>query len=585
MRFFRNGVLSFLLLCLSGGPLWGNVPVHVRNQCPFTLWIHAAGAQGTLQPDDAPLGTNQSRSYTAPRVWTAARIEAYKDGPRQNQIEKVEATFEVKFNQTVLNYNVTYVDWVGLPVAVTTKGSGADCKRASCDVPVGQILDGCPDGLRTGDRCVAARSFCLDPRNQHLPYCHVFDAKINECASRYGDCAGARGSSTADVYACSGPFFSQNPKYCAAINRGMLHDPFNADKNAYYRNPPYNTYSKWVHDTCPGLYAFPYDDFPSHADESGFHSCIDGQEMEVVFCPGDGPGAAGSGPVKVYKDCGFTGSQKGLYIGRYTAADLQALGVSNDDISSLKVPAGYRVTLYEHDNFQGLSTERTTDQSCLGDEWNDRVSSLEIEASSPTVIAYKDCDFKGPAVNLPIGRYTMADLQKLGVSNDDVSSLRVQAGYRVTVYEHDNFQGASTVRTADQSCLGEEWNDRVSSLVVEVISPTALFYRDCDYGGTAVNLPIGRYTVAELETMGITNDDVSSLKVKAGYQVTLYENANFDGESTVRTADQTCLGEEWNDRTSSVVVEALELPAQFDEECDTDESCLGEESLTTAFRP
>lgn len=262
-------------------------------------------------------------------------------------------------------------------------------------------------------------------------------------------------------------------------------------------------------------------------------------------------------PLKVYKDCEYGGSQTSLPMGRYTMADLHALGITNDDVSSLKVSAGYRVTLYEHDNFLGTATVRAENQACLGEEWNDRVSSLVIEATAQTAVAYKDCDFKGPALNLPIGQYTLADLQMMGVSNDDISSLRVQAGYRATLFEHDNFQGASTVRTADQSCLGEEWNDRVSSLLVEAVSPTALFYRDCEFTGTAVNLPIGKYTVADLLALGISNDDVSSLRVQAGHRVTLYENANFDGASIVRTADQSCLvDDEWNDRVSSVIVEA-----------------------------
>lgn len=259
-------------------------------------------------------------------------------------------------------------------------------------------------------------------------------------------------------------------------------------------------------------------------------------------------------PVKLFRDCDFGGARTGLSIGRYTLADLQALGISNDDISSLKVSPGYRVTLYEHDSFQGFSAVRTEDQACLGDEWNDRVSSLVIEPTSHTAIAYRDCDYKGPALNLPIGRYTLADLQMMGVSNDDISSLRVQAGYRITLYEHDNFLGASTVRTDDQSCVGEEWNDRASSLVVEALSPTALFYRDINFNGPAVNLPVGRYTVADLQTMGLRNDDISSLRIQPGYRVTLYENANFDGASTIRTADDSWLGE-WNDRVSSLVVD------------------------------
>ena len=51
-----------------------------------------------------------------------------------------------------------------------------------------------------------------------------------------------------------------------------------------YAQEPYNTYAKWVHDTCPGIYAFPYDDYPSNANESGFRACK-APRLDVVFCP------------------------------------------------------------------------------------------------------------------------------------------------------------------------------------------------------------------------------------------------------------------------------------------------------------
>jgi hypothetical protein len=65
----------------------------------------------------------------------------------------------------------------------------------------------------------------------------------------------------------------------------MLDDPDSTDLAAYYQNEPYNTYSQWVHQVCPGIYAFAYDDYPSNAGESGFHACRAGKELRVTFCP------------------------------------------------------------------------------------------------------------------------------------------------------------------------------------------------------------------------------------------------------------------------------------------------------------
>lgn len=93
--------------------------------------------------------------------------------------------------------------------------------------------------------------------------------------------------------------------------------------------------------------------------------------------------------------------------------------------------------------------------------------------SAPAGVAtvYRDCNYAGGGVALPEGRYTLSQLQARGVLNDDVSSLRVNAGYQVTLYQNDNFGGASLTKTADTSCLiADGFNDRASSVVVAPVS-------------------------------------------------------------------------------------------------------------------
>jgi len=90
----------------------------------------------------------------------------------------------------------------------------------------------------------------------------------------------------------------------------------------------------------------------------------------------------------------------------------------------------------------------------------------------------------------------------------------------------------------------------------------ATVYRDCNYTGAAVTLPVGDYTLAALQSRGILNDDISSLKANSGYQVVLYENDNFTGGSlTVGSAGNGCLVNNplgtgnWNDKTTSLRVQ------------------------------
>lgn len=265
----------------------GTVEIGVRNGCSFSLFIHGDGAGGTLQPDDQEIKPGGIAWYDAPQNWSAARVTAFTDGPRQTETDKVEMTL-VNNNDAsgeVLNYNVTYVDWLGLPVEIRSRGTGGDCKPVGCYIPESNVTNGCPDGLLDGKKCQSARSYCLNPANQSQPYCNALSGEIQKCAQTYPDCAGAAGSSTPEVYACSGGFFSGSPKWCAALNRHTLASPDSTDKSTYYQTAPYNTYSKWVHDSCPGIYAFPYDDYPSTSGESGFHSCVQGKELDITFCP------------------------------------------------------------------------------------------------------------------------------------------------------------------------------------------------------------------------------------------------------------------------------------------------------------
>lgn len=94
------------------------------------------------------------------------------------------------------------------------------------------------------------------------------------------------------------------------------------------------------------------------------------------------PTAGSSGPVQVAQNCNYGGYNVGLTPGNYTLSQLLAKGILNDDISSLRVQAGYSITLYQHDNFTGNSITKTSDDSCLVDDgFNDSASSIIVSTS------------------------------------------------------------------------------------------------------------------------------------------------------------------------------------------------------------
>jgi Beta/Gamma crystallin len=64
-----------------------------------------------------------------------------------------------------------------------------------------------------------------------------------------------------------------------------------------------------------------------------------------------------------------------LDVGRYNVGQLS---FGNDMISSVKVPPGWKVTLYRHADFQGDTRELTADTRALPD-FNDETSSIVVE--------------------------------------------------------------------------------------------------------------------------------------------------------------------------------------------------------------
>jgi hypothetical protein len=72
----------------------------------------------------------------------------------------------------------------------------------------------------------------------------------------------------------------------------------------------------------------------------------------------------------------------------------------------------------------------------------------------------------------------------------------------------------------------------------------ALLYETCGFQGIrgAIN-STGSYNMWDLPTLGIRNDAISALKIAPGYELVLYENANFMGRNVTYVGDVPCLSD------------------------------------------
>jgi beta-glucanase (GH16 family) len=97
----------------------------------------------------------------------------------------------------------------------------------------------------------------------------------------------------------------------------------------------------------------------------------------------------------------------------------------------------------------------------------------------------------------------------------------------------------------------------------------ATIYQHCNYGGWSAGIDAaGNYDLGALQAKGFVNDDASSIKVAAGYEAVLYQNAGFAGTSVVVRGETSCLSN-FNDVASSIIVRKIATGPTWADEFDS----------------
>lgn len=162
--------------------------------------------------------------------------------------------------------------------------------------------------------------------------------------------------------------------------------------------------------------------------------------------------------VTLYEHGSYGGVSKQLGLGSYNVGEL---GIPNDSLSSMKIPSGMRVTLYEHENFRGRTKVFTSDTTYVGDDFNDLTSAILIDL---VATVYEHGSYQGRSQALGVGNYPMSALT---FGNDAISSIKVPPGMQVILFEHE-FSGARKVVTTDIPFLSD-FNDTTSSIQVKMV--------------------------------------------------------------------------------------------------------------------
>ena len=149
--------------------------------------------------------------------------------------------------------------------------------------------------------------------------------------------------------------------------------------------------------------------------------------------------------VTLYSDASYGGTKTRLAEGKYKLDHLKAYGLKANDLSSMRLPAGYTVTLYDADDYSGTSASYTSDAASLGG-MNNKTESIKI-----TYVAPPNTD---PEIELRGNGTIIADGDTTPSTADDTAFGEVRIGsHRDRVFTINNV-GASSLSIQSVSVSG-----------------------------------------------------------------------------------------------------------------------------------
>ncbi|MBA4851900.1 beta/gamma crystallin domain-containing protein [Emticicia sp. BO119] len=158
--------------------------------------------------------------------------------------------------------------------------------------------------------------------------------------------------------------------------------------------------------------------------------------------------------ITVYKSANFGGESLNV------SGNWSAVGTPwNDRTMSIKIPAGYKVTIYEHVNGgKPAGNSKVLYSDWKGDAtFGGRISYISVE---PNMIGlYKSTNFTGEKLDIA-GNWSAASNMAW---NDKINSIKVPAGYKIVIYENGPNNGKSLELTSDW-VADSNWKNKISNI-------------------------------------------------------------------------------------------------------------------------
>ncbi|HMN28582.1 MAG TPA: M12 family metallopeptidase, partial [Caldilineaceae bacterium] len=286
----------------------------------------------------------------------------------------------------------------------------------------------------------------------------------------------------------------------------------------------------------------------------------------------------------LFEDSDQAGNSLSLEFSRPNLSDFDF----NDKASSLCIPVGWTVSLFGDGDYNGHIVDLVGPQTIdnlgspvdVGGTWNDRISSVRVSGvqANPTPsicttmpVAFEHDYYGGRQLQLAAG---MADFQDLSFG-DIVSSVCVPAGWVLT-FRTDAGYGGDYIDVVGPLAIGDlerdspddhNWGDVLSSVQVEgpaanqaptQCADSPILFQHDHFRGEQFDLT---HDMRDLHQVSF-GDIASSLCVPAGWQIVVFEHADFGGDRLDLTGETIILdlkhdqpnGQDWGDKISSVRV-------------------------------
>jgi len=154
---------------------------------------------------------------------------------------------------------------------------------------------------------------------------------------------------------------------------------------------------------------------------------------------------------------------------------------------------------------------RTTSDSNVGNDWNDRASSAIVSGGCQWIL-YEHIDYDGTSAVISPGRYTFTSSPSSVFPNNILTAvycLPSEGTPAIVLFEHNDYRGQRQVLTSSSSNIGS-FNDRVSSFIIT--GGRWQLYTHENYQGSSVTHGQGHYPTPSSLTP-VLNDALTSVKL------------------------------------------------------------------------